>query len=37
MYGFGFCGSFRYEPTKRVPPVLPGIDTSGYTEDDFSL
>lgn len=37
MYSHGSCGSFRYEPTKRVPEFVPLLDTSGLAEDDFSL
>ena len=33
----GFCGSFRYEPTKREPLVPPKLDVSGLSEDEFSL
>ena len=37
MHGSGFCGSFRYEPTKRIPPVLPSLDSTGLSEEDFIL
>jgi len=37
MAGSGFCGSFRYEPTKRIPVILPQLDISGLSEKDFSL
>ena len=37
MHGHGHCGSYRYEPTKRVPRVMPGIDSSGFSEEDFTL
>ena len=37
MYGHGSCGSFRYEPTKRIPPILPVLDPSDYPDDDFML
>ena len=33
----GFCGSFRYEPTKRVPETAPNLQISGLSEDDFTL
>ena len=35
--GTGFCGAFHYEPTKRVPHVMPKLDTSGLSEKDFTL
>ena len=37
MYGSGSCGSFRYEPTKRVPPILPIPDPYDLPDDDFML
>lgn len=37
MMSYGSCGSFRYEPTKRVPEHMPGLNTSGLTEEDFAL
>ena len=37
MYGGGSCGLFRYEPTKRVPPVLRGLDSTGFSDEDFTL
>jgi len=37
MNGFGSCGRFRYEPTKRVPRVLSKLDTAGFSEEDFSI
>ena len=37
MHGSGFCGSFRYEPTKRVPPDLPSIRSLGLSDEDFAL
>jgi len=37
MNSEGFCSSFRYEPTKRVPEALPRLMESGYTAEDFSL
>ena len=33
----GFCGAFNYEPTKRIPRRMPKINTSMFTEEDFSL
>ena len=33
----GYCGSFRYEPIKRVPYVAPRINTKGMNEKDFSI
>lgn len=37
MTASGSCGSFRYEPTKRVPYPAPGLDLSGLSEDDFVI
>jgi len=37
MADYGSCGVFRYEPTKRVPKVMPGLKSSGFTEEDFCL
>ena len=37
MYGSGYCRLFLYDPMKRVPPVMPTIDSSAYSEDDFAL
>jgi len=37
MSGSGFCGTFRYEPTKRKPRFSPNLDTSGFSEEDFTL
>ena len=37
MHGSGYCRSFRYEPTKRIPPVVPSLDTSGVSDEDFML
>ena len=37
MADFGSCGAFRYDPTKRVPEVKPGLDASEWSEEDFSL
>ena len=33
----GSCGSFRYEPTKRVPVPAPSVDATGLTEEDFAI
>ena len=35
--GTGYCAAFTYEPTKRIPQPLPRLDTSGLSEEDFSL
>jgi len=32
-----YCGAFRYEPTKRLPHVSPGLKASGLSDEDFSL
>ena len=37
MSGFGFCGEFRYEPTKREPQPLPNLKASELSEEDFTL
>ena len=37
MAGSGSCGSFRYEPTKRVPELMPKLNLSGLSEEDFVL
>ena len=37
MFGSGSCGSFRYEPTKRVPPILPIPEPSEFSGEDFML
>ena len=37
MHGDGYCGLFRYEPTKRTPPELPKIGAIGLSERDFAL
>ena len=37
MTSSGSCGSFRYEPTKRIPVFVTVPDASGLSEDDFSL
>jgi len=33
----GSCRHFVYEPTKRVPKTGKLIDSSGFSEDDFTL
>jgi len=37
MTGIGSCGAFRYEPTKRVPEVMPTLKTAGLSKEDFLL
>ena len=37
MKSYGSCGSFRYEPTKRVPEYMPGLNVSGLSEEDFVI
>ena len=37
MNSAGFCRSFRYEPTKRIPAAAPNLDYSGLSGADFSL
>ena len=37
MAGYGSCGAFRYEPTKRVPEATPELKVSGFSEEDFRL
>ena len=37
MNAYGSCGSFRYEPTKRVPEVASHVTTKEFTDDDFTL
>ena len=37
MAGSGFCGTFRYEPTKREPDPSPNLRSTGLSEDDFTL
>ena len=31
------CGSFSYDPLKRVPPRPVALDTSDLKQEDFSL
>lgn len=33
----GRCGSFRYDPLKRVPPKPAKLDTSKLSDRDFRL
>ena len=35
--GTGFCGAFRYEPTKRIPQPLPRLTPSKHTDEEFAL
>ncbi|MCL2045913.1 MAG: hypothetical protein FWG88_05960 [Oscillospiraceae bacterium] len=37
MQAYGFCGSFRYDPTRRIPKTMPKINASEYDKEDFSL
>jgi len=37
MSGFGSCGAFRYEPTKRVPGTVYRLEPTGLTEEDFTI
>ena len=38
MSGTGSCGTFRYEPTKRVPELFPDLKPSEqFTEEDFTI
>ena len=37
MSVFGYCGSFRYEPTKREPEVHLKLKASELSEDDFTI
>ena len=37
MASYGSCGAFRYEPTKRVPEIVPDLKLTGFTEEDFQL
>lgn len=31
------CGSFRYDPCKRIPPKNTMLNFSQYSEEDFKL
>ena len=37
MTGFGYCSSFVYEPTKRVPQALPRLKSSALPEEEFVI
>ena len=37
MQSDGYCGSFRYEPTKRVPSAQPSLKTAELSGEDFEL
>jgi len=37
MLGEGSCGSFRYEPTKRIPEKLPSLIVSNLSAEDFII
>jgi hypothetical protein len=37
MANYGYCGAFRYEPTKRVPEVMPNLKATEFSPEDFSL
>jgi len=37
MFGYGFCGAFLYEPTKRIPTALPSLNSFGLSDEDFVL
>jgi len=37
MNGYGSCGGFRYEPTKRMPRSLPDLKIRGLSEEDFVI
>jgi len=37
MAGYGFCGSFLYEPTKREPEPAPNMKIVSLPEEDFKL
>jgi len=37
MAVYGSCGSFRYEPTKRIPEAAPVFKAVGLSEEDFML
>jgi len=37
MTGEGSCGSFKYEPTKRVPDPAPIVRETSFTKEDFTL
>ena len=35
--GSGYCGLFRYEPTKRIPEQRPRFAAASVSEEDFAL
>lgn len=35
--GTGYCGAFRYEPTKRIPKPAPKLNVAGISKEDFLL
>jgi len=37
MSVFGYCGAFRYEPTKREPEIQLKLKASELTEEDFTV
>jgi len=37
MSGYGSCGSYRYEPTKREPQALPDLRSIALSEEEFTL
>ena len=37
MQAGGHCGSFRYDPFKRIPPQQAEPDFSKLKDEDFSL
>ena len=37
MSGFGSCGAFTYEPTKRVPGKIYRLRATELSEEDFAL
>jgi len=37
MAGYGFCGSFIYEPTKREPEPMPNLKSASMPEESFEL
>ena len=37
MSAGSYCGAFRYDPLKRVPPRPAKLSGSGLRDEDFSL
>jgi len=35
--GFGHCGTFRYEPTKRIPQPAQSLKAAELSDEDFTL